>query len=133
MKSLILDLLILTVIGAVVTSIMLLPGKKRGRIEKNWGEVYYDPPVTKVEATKALDTLVKTGLYNGEQKLTHILRKEGDSSSQQETLVWGMVYEHNYRDLLSEEITRNAILQLHTYVFANQRLTVELVLSLIHI
>jgi len=127
MKSLFWDLLILTAFGAVVTAIMLFPSKQHGRLEKNWGAVHYETPVTKDQATKALDTLVKSGLYNGEQELTHVLKKVVGSSDQPETLVWGMVYEKNYRDLLGKEIIRNAILQLHAHVYGNQRLTVTLV------
>lgn len=126
MKSFLLDLLILIAISAVVAAVMLLPKSQR-RLEKNWGEVYYDAPVTKNEATKVLNALVNSGLYNGETELTHSLRKVGGSSSQPETFVWAMVYDRNYREVLGREIIIGAIQQLHAHVFLNQRSTVELV------
>jgi len=108
MKSFFWDLLILIVVSAVVAAIMLLPRQK-------------------AQADKVLDTLVKTGLFNGEQELTHSLRKVGGSSDQPEMFVWSMVYERNYREALGDEIIKNAIQQLHAHVYLNQHSTVELV------
>jgi len=125
MKSFLWDLLILSAISAIVVAIMFLPRKTKCRLEKNWGQVFYDAPITKDQATKVLNTLVDAGVYNGEQVLAHTLRKVGGSSGQPETIIWAMMYAHNYREVVGDEIVRGAIGQLHAHVFPNKSLTVE--------
>ena len=126
MKSVLTDLLILTAISAVVAAVMFLPQQRRCRVEKNWGEVYYDAPITKEQATKVLNKLVESGVFDGQQVLTHSLRKVGGTSDQPETLVWAMMYQRNYREVLGDTIVKDALRQLHAHVFANNRMTVQL-------
>jgi len=130
MKTFCVDLIILAVISSVVAALMLLPPRTLRRIEKNWGKIAFDDPVTFAEADKLSDVLVQADVFNG-QDLTHRLTKEGD------TLIWSMIFDPDYEKIFAEQeekIGPNPKARLVSFVrevcyrsFPDQRVKVELI------
>ena len=124
MKTFLTDVLILAAISGVVACVMLLPQKTTCRVEKEKGVVIYDAPVTREQATKVLDALVETGTANGQKEQTHLLQYVTEDGEQ--TLVWSMTVEPNYFTVLSDFLLRNAAMQLHSVIYSNNRVLVEI-------
>ena len=124
MKTFLADILILAGILGVVACVMFLPPKTMCRLEKNKGVVLYDAPVTKAQATKVLDTLVETGVFNGLKAQTHLLKcviEDGEK-----TIVWSMMTDPNYATVLSDYLLRGDVEQLHSMIFSNNQVLVEI-------
>ena len=124
MKTFLIDVLILAGILGAVASVMFLPPKTMCRLEKNKGVVFYDAPVTKGQATHVLNTLVETGVFNGQKTQTHLLKcviEDGEK-----TMVWSMITDPNYAVVLSDYLLRNDVVQLHSVIFSNDRVLVEI-------
>ena len=124
MKTFLTDVLILAGISGVVACAMLLPPKTMCRLEKNKGVVIYDTPVTKEQATKVLNVLVESGTFNGQTAQTHLLKSVIEDG--EKTLVWSVVTDPNYAQVLSDILLRDGIAQLHSMIFSNNRSLVEL-------
>jgi len=65
MKRLTIDFLILLLISTAVIAYVLLMPKDNLRVERNWGSVFYAPPVSAGEATEFADLMVQAGLFAG--------------------------------------------------------------------
>jgi len=65
MKRLITDLLILLLISTPIVAYVLLMPKDNLRIERNWGSVFYAPPVSFDEAKEFSDLMVQLGVFAG--------------------------------------------------------------------
>ena len=124
MKTFLTDVLILAGILGVVACAMFLPPKTKCRLEKNKGEVFYDAPITKGQATKVLDTLVETGMFNGQKVQTHLLKSVIEDGKK--TIVWSMGTDPNYASVISDHLLRSDVTQLHSMIFSNNRVLVEI-------
>ena len=124
MKTLLTDVLILAGIVGVVACVMFLPPKTMCRLEKNKGVVLYDAPVTKGQATKALNTLVEYGVFNGQKPQTHLLKSVIEDG--EKTVVWSMVTDPNFANVLGDYLLRSDVEQLHSAIFSNNRVLVEI-------
>lgn len=69
MKSFLTDLLILSSITGCVAAIMLLPPRSMRRIDRNWGRVIFDDPVTYATADRLSTTLVEANEFNGNPQI----------------------------------------------------------------
>ena len=124
MKNLLTDLLILAFISAFVACVMFLPRKTKCRLEKNWGVVLYDAPVTKDEATNVLNTLVESGTFDGNKQQTHTLNCVTEKG--QRTLVWSMMTDQNFASRVADLFMQTGLHQVHAAVFSNGRVLVEI-------
>ena len=124
MKTLLTDVLIFAGVLGVVACVMLLPPKKMCRLEKNKGVVFYDAPITREQATKVLNTLVDDGVFNGQKQQTHLLKSVVEDG--EKIVVWSMATNPNFAVALSDYLLRSDVEQLHSMIFANNRLLVEI-------
>ena len=124
MKTFLMDILILAGILGVVACAMFLPPKTMCRLEKNKGVVFYDDPITKGQATKVLNTLVDTGVFDGQKTQTHLLKCVVEDGKK--TVVWSMITDPNYESVLSDFLLRGDVEQLHSMIFSNNRVLVEI-------
>jgi len=80
MKRIATDILILIAISVCVAALMFLPSRTMQRIDRNWGRVMYDDPVTFATADRLSNTLVKAQVFNGNLQ-TYRLTKKDDTTT----------------------------------------------------
>lgn len=80
MKRIATDILILIAISVCVAALMLLPPRMLRRIERNWGLVMFEDPVTFATADRLSKTLVKEYVFRGDE-LNYRLTKEDDTTT----------------------------------------------------
>ena len=129
MKLFATDILILTAIGACVVALMLLPPRSMRRIERNWGTVMFDDPVTFETADRLSRILVQINVFNGDLQTYRLTRKD-------ETTTLSIAFQRDkYNEIFNKDKAArlrrdqliNTLEMLCYEVFPDQRMEVILV------
>ena len=120
MKRAATDQLILMLIALPVCALMLLTPRDNLRVERNWGEVFYSPPVQFQDAAALADLLVDQGLFVGTHLSLKLVRKND---------VWQlmMVYKRDYEELIPRETLTDIAYQLCALAFPGKTASLVLV------
>ena len=121
MRRLTTDILILLLIATPVLALALLMPKDNLRVERNWGSVFYSPPVSFGEATEFADLMVQLGLFAG-NPLSFKLQRNNDDG-----WIVMMTSKPNYEDAIDRDTLVGLGKELCATAFPGQ--TVSFVLT----
>ena len=119
MKRVLADLILLLAIALPVSGLMLLIPKNKLRIERNWGELLYSPPVSFDEASAVAEVFVQQGIFRGQPISTKLIR-----DGQLRQLL--MVYRRDYARVVPRETLVLAGQQFCRAAFAGKTASVWL-------